>query len=154
MLQFCLARGIDLRKKQGTPRQRGVPLIKPPTNLATDLEYQPNAAMRWLRAVGGSAMFLGAAGLLTAFYWVGVCSAYIGIALLAVDMWCEPSLESHTRLRVMGLAFISTVALAFSFLVVLVSAPLHASAVTIEGNIRLALRLEVSSGIRPGQIYG
>lgn len=83
--------------------------------------------VKWLRATGIPAELFGWAGLmLTTFFWPAVVFIYCGFGLLALDLWREPDLRVKPFWRFGGVALIFAFALAFTFTVVFVSAPLDA----------------------------
>lgn len=77
------------------------------------------------RLVGSASLLIGAASIMTGVsFWAWVTCLYLGMVMLVVDPWIEPSLAGHHALRLCGSGLFIIAILIISFFVIFVSAPL------------------------------
>jgi hypothetical protein len=91
----------------------------------------PRTLLRYRKGVGGVSLILGVAGLFQGpeYFWVFAALVYFGLAVFTLDVLFEPWPEAYrSLLRWLGAFLMLLLAVAFSFGVVLVKAPLSVTA--------------------------
>lgn len=87
------------------------------------------AIVKWLRSAGIGAELFGWGGLvLTELFWLAVILVCLGGVCIAIDLWFEPDFGSRLWLRLVGIALVAALELAFCLGIVFVRAPLFVSA--------------------------
>lgn len=108
----------------GKQAQEGKPKPRAGKNKTTT-----HPTVKWLRTAGIGAELFGWGGLMLAgWFWTGAGFIYAGFIVLAVDAWLEPDLRGYIKSKALITLIVFGFAVAFSWGIVFVGAPLDLSA--------------------------